>query len=104
MTIRSRKGSCSERTRGGGRQEKLDGFAAFFSTLVDNGIMVNTASAGRVKVTLVRSTIGFDKRQANVVRGLGLRRRRSLEVERADGSLERVIAGDVTLSGDGAPR
>ena len=37
--------------------------------------MVNTASAGRVKVTLVRSTIGFDKRQANVVRGLGLRRR-----------------------------
>ncbi len=49
-------------------------FAAFFSTLVDNGIMVNTESAGRVKVTLVRSTIGFDKRQANVVRGLGLRR------------------------------
>jgi len=36
--------------------------------------MVNTASAGRVKVTLVRSTIGFDKRQGNVVRGLGLRR------------------------------
>ncbi len=28
----------------------------------------------------------------------------ALEVERADGSLERVIAGDVTLSGDGAPR
>ena len=36
--------------------------------------MANTASAGRVKVTLVRSTIGFDKRQATVVRGLGLRR------------------------------
>ena len=36
--------------------------------------MVNTASAGRVKVTLVRSTIGFDRRQAKVVRGLGLRR------------------------------
>ena len=36
--------------------------------------MAKTASAGRVKVTLVRSTIGFDKRQANVVQGLGLRR------------------------------
>ena len=36
--------------------------------------MAKTANAGRVKVTLVRSTIGFDKRQANVVRGLGLRR------------------------------
>ena len=31
-------------------------------------------SAGRVRITLVRSTIGFDKRQARVVRGLGLRR------------------------------
>ncbi len=30
--------------------------------------MAKTASVGRVKVTLVRSTIGFDKRQANVVR------------------------------------
>lgn len=38
--------------------------------------MTNTtaADAGRVRVTLVRSTIGFDKRQAEVVRGLGLRR------------------------------
>ena len=36
--------------------------------------MTNTVSTGRVKVTLVRSTIGFDKRQAQVVRGLGLRR------------------------------
>ena len=33
-----------------------------------------SADAGRVRVTLVRSTIGFDRRQANVVRGLGLRR------------------------------
>ena len=32
------------------------------------------AGVGRVRVTLVRSTIGFDKRQAKVVRGLGLRR------------------------------
>ena len=32
------------------------------------------AEAGRVRVTLVRSTIGFDRRQATVVRGLGLRR------------------------------
>ena len=30
--------------------------------------------AARVKVTLVRSPIGFDKRQALVVKGLGLRR------------------------------
>ena len=36
--------------------------------------MTKKTDAGRVKVTLVRSTIGFDKRQANVVRGLGLRR------------------------------
>ena len=33
-----------------------------------------TAKPARVKVTLVRSTIGFDRRQAKVVRGLGLRR------------------------------
>lgn len=36
--------------------------------------MANTANAGRVKVMLVRSTIGFDKRQREIVRGLGLRR------------------------------
>lgn len=38
--------------------------------------MTNTTAegAGRVRVTLVRSTIGFDRRQAKVVRGLGLRR------------------------------
>jgi|TARA_B100000470_G_scaffold212310_1_gene191904 large subunit ribosomal protein L30 len=36
--------------------------------------MTNTASAGHLKVTLVRSTIGFDRRQAEVVKGLGLRR------------------------------
>jgi large subunit ribosomal protein L30 len=28
----------------------------------------------RVKVTLVKSTIGFDKKQAKVVTGMGLRR------------------------------
>ena len=32
------------------------------------------ATAARVKVTLVRSPIGFDRRQALVVKGLGLRR------------------------------
>jgi large subunit ribosomal protein L30 len=32
------------------------------------------ASAKRVKVTLVKSTIGFGKKQAAVVEGLGLRR------------------------------
>jgi large subunit ribosomal protein L30 len=38
--------------------------------------MTNTTvvGSGRIRVTLVRSTIGFDKRQAEVVRGLGLRR------------------------------
>jgi len=36
--------------------------------------MSKTVVAGHVKVTLVRSTIGFCKRQAEVVRGLGLRR------------------------------
>ena len=29
---------------------------------------------GSLKITLVRSTIGFDERQAQVVKGLGLRR------------------------------
>jgi large subunit ribosomal protein L30 len=28
----------------------------------------------RVKVTLVKSTIGFDRKQANIVQGMGLRR------------------------------
>ena len=34
------------------------------------------ATRQTIKVTLVRSPIGFDKRQAAVVRGLGLRRLR----------------------------
>jgi large subunit ribosomal protein L30 len=33
-----------------------------------------TAAAARVKITLVKSTIGFDRKQARVVQGLGLRR------------------------------
>ena len=33
-----------------------------------------TAAAKRVKVTLVKSTIGFDEKQAKVVEGMGLRR------------------------------
>lgn len=38
-------------------------------------------TAPRVRVTLVRSPIGYDRRQALVVRGLGLRRiGRSIEV------------------------
>ena len=32
------------------------------------------ADTKRVKVTLVKSTIGFDKKQAAVVQGMGLRR------------------------------
>jgi large subunit ribosomal protein L30 len=34
----------------------------------------NKASAARVKITLVKSTIGFNKDQAKVVEGIGLRR------------------------------
>ena len=33
-----------------------------------------TGEARRVKVTLVKSTIGFNRDQATVVRGMGLRR------------------------------
>jgi len=33
-----------------------------------------SADAKRVKVTLVKSTIGFDRKQANIVQGMGLRR------------------------------
>ena len=33
-----------------------------------------SANTGTVNVTLVRSPIGFDRRQAAVVRGMGLRR------------------------------
>jgi len=32
------------------------------------------AAASRVKITLVKSTIGFNKDQARVVQGIGLRR------------------------------
>jgi large subunit ribosomal protein L30 len=32
------------------------------------------SKGGTVKITLVRSPIGFDRKQATVVRGLGLRR------------------------------
>ncbi len=32
------------------------------------------AEGKRLRVTLVRSTVGFDRKQAAVVRGLGLRR------------------------------
>jgi large subunit ribosomal protein L30 len=32
------------------------------------------AAQGKLRITLVKSTIGFDRKQAEVVRGLGLRR------------------------------
>ena len=32
------------------------------------------AAGKRVKITLVKSTIGFDRKQAKVVEGIGLRR------------------------------
>jgi large subunit ribosomal protein L30 len=35
-----------------------------------------TADAKRLKVTLIRSTIGFDKTQAKTIQGMGLRRLR----------------------------
>lgn len=39
------------------------------------------AATKTLKVTLVRSTIGFDRKQGKVVRGLGLRRiRHTVEV------------------------
>ena len=34
----------------------------------------NTAAAKRLKITQVKSTIGFDRKQAKVIVGLGLRR------------------------------
>jgi large subunit ribosomal protein L30 len=34
----------------------------------------SAAAASRVKITLVKSPIGFDKKQKQVVEGLGLRR------------------------------
>ncbi len=40
-----------------------------------------TSQVRRVKVTLIRSPIGFDRKQARVVEGLGLRRiRHSVEL------------------------
>ncbi|MCL4845556.1 MAG: 50S ribosomal protein L30 [Acidobacteria bacterium] len=36
--------------------------------------MEQTSRAGRLKVTLVKSPIGFNKAQGKVVEGLGLRR------------------------------
>ena len=42
-----------------------------------------TVAAKRVKITLVKSTIGFNKAQARVVQGMGLRRIRHT-VELAD--------------------
>jgi large subunit ribosomal protein L30 len=32
------------------------------------------AEQGKLKITLLKSTIGFDRKQGDVVRGLGLRR------------------------------
>lgn len=43
--------------------------------------MMAKAKGKRLKVTLVRSTIGFNRNQAEVVKGLGLRRiRHTVEV------------------------
>jgi large subunit ribosomal protein L30 len=38
-------------------------------------------TGGRLRVTLLRSTVGFDRKQGTVVRGLGLRRiRHTVEI------------------------
>jgi len=43
--------------------------------MVGERMMANNATSGKIlTVTLVRSTIGFDRKQAAVVEGLGLRR------------------------------
>ena len=43
--------------------------------------MAKNASAKRLKVTLIKSTIGFNKTQAKTVEGMGLRRiRHSVEL------------------------
>jgi large subunit ribosomal protein L30 len=43
--------------------------------------MAKTAAAKTLKVTLLRSTIGFNKTQAKTVQGMGLRRiRHSVEL------------------------
>jgi large subunit ribosomal protein L30 len=34
------------------------------------------AEQGKIRITLIRSTIGFNRKQGNVVRSLGLRRLR----------------------------
>lgn len=39
----------------------------------DRGVPGSKKTGSRIKVTLVKSTIGFDRKQAAVVRGLGLR-------------------------------
>jgi large subunit ribosomal protein L30 len=42
----------------------------------------DSKTGGTVKVTLLKSPIGFDRKQATVVRGLGLRRiRHSVELQ-----------------------
>jgi large subunit ribosomal protein L30 len=42
--------------------------------------MAKNTSTGALKITLMKSTIGFDERQAKVVEGLGLRRIRHFVV------------------------
>jgi large subunit ribosomal protein L30 len=42
----------------------------------------NTSAPGRLRVTQIRSTIGFDEKQEQALRGLGLRRiRHTVDVE-----------------------
>jgi large subunit ribosomal protein L30 len=40
----------------------------------NDGAAPQTGTAGRIRVTQVRSVIGYDKKQAKIVQGLGLRR------------------------------
>ena len=44
--------------------------------------MAKSANAGKIRIKQVRSTIGYDRKQGAVVRGLGLRRsRHSIELK-----------------------
>jgi large subunit ribosomal protein L30 len=49
-------------------------FRAEERTMAKRATTKTRSDAPRVKVTLVRSTIGFNKDQAKVVQGMGLRR------------------------------
>ncbi|MPZ20076.1 MAG: 50S ribosomal protein L30 [Luteitalea sp.] len=50
------------------------------------------SDSGALRITLIRSTIGYDRKQATVVRGLGLRRIGHTVVVKDDPSRRGMIA------------